>query len=123
MRTHQETCTVSAAAQLAFVDVTDEVQRVVGDCSVLNGRVTILRGDDGCAVVLNEKETGLHADVQVAIERLAENHDRRHFPVGSASVVLPIVDGKLYLGTWQRILMLELDVPSRRSLLVQVVGE
>lgn len=123
MRTHQETCTVSADTQLGFVDVTDEVQRVVGSCPVTNGRVTVLRGDDGCALVLNEKETGLHADVQAAIERLAGDQDHRPLPVGSASVVLPVVDGQVYLGTWQRILMLELDVPSRRPLLVQVVGE
>lgn len=123
MRTYEETCTAAASAQLGFVDITDEVQRVVGACAVTNGRVTVLRGQDGCALVLNEKETGLHADVQAAIERLADNQEHRLMPVGSASVVLPVVEGRLHLGTWQRILMLELDVPSRRPLLVQVVGE
>lgn len=122
MRTHQDTCTVSADVALGFVDITDDVQQVVESCEVRAGRVTVLRSDDGCALVLNEKEKGLHADVQAAIERLSSDAGVAP-PVGSASLVLPVVDGRLYLGTWQRLLMLELDTPRRRPLLVQVVGE
>lgn len=123
MQTHQDTRSVSADARLAFVDITDEVQQVIRSCSVTNGRVTVLRAQDGYALVLNEKEKGLHADVQAAIERLAESDGENPPPVGSASVVLPVVDGRAYLGTWQRILMLELEAPRRRPLLIQVVGE
>jgi thiamine phosphate synthase YjbQ (UPF0047 family) len=43
--------------------------------------------------------------------------------IGSTSVVIPAVDGRLRLGTWQRVLLVELDEPARRSFLVQVVGE
>lgn len=123
MQTHQDTCSVSAASRLGFVDITDEVQEVIGSSSVTHGRVTVLRAQDGCALVLNEKEKGLHADVQAAIERLTANEAGDPPPVGSASVVLPVVDGRAYLGTWQRILMVELEAPRRRPLLVHVVGE
>ena len=123
MRTHQDTCTVSADAPLGFVDITEDVQRVVEACSVIQGRVTVLRSDDGCALVLNERERGLYADVQAAIERLASADGGTAPRIGSASVVLPVVNGRLHLGIWQRVLMLELDVPRRRRMLVQVVGE
>ena len=43
--------------------------------------------------------------------------------VGAPSVVLPFVDGKLRLGTWQRVLLLELEEPGPRPVVVQIVGE
>ena len=91
------------------------------DSPVTNGRVTILRTDPGCALVVNEQERGLHADVQAAIVRLGLQAGTP--PIGSASLVLPVVNGRVHLGTWQRILMLELEEPRTRPLVVQVVGE
>ena len=123
MLTHSTSCTASAETVLGFVDVTDQVQAAVGGCGVSDGRVTIVRPDDGCALVVNERERGLHADVQATIQRLASTNGAGPPPVGSASLVLPIVGGRVHLGTWQRILMLELSEPQERSLLVQVVGE
>ncbi len=123
MRTHSTSCTASAETTLGFVDLTDQVQDAVQGCGVADGRVTIVRPDDGCALVVNEQERGLHADVQATIQRLASANGTPAIPVGSASLVLPVVAGRVHLGTWQRILMLELAEPQERSLLVQVVGE
>lgn len=123
MLTHNSNCTVSAATTFGLVDVTEQVQEVVTSCGVSDGRVTIVRPDEGCALVVNEQERGLHADVQATIERLSSNNGAGVPPVGSASLVLPVVRGRVHLGTWQRILMLELSEPQDRPLLVQVVGE
>jgi secondary thiamine-phosphate synthase enzyme len=41
----------------------------------------------------------------------------------STSEVIPVVDGKLALGTWQSILFFDLDGPRKRSVLVQISGE
>ena len=121
MLTHSTTCRAAAQATLGFVDVTDQVQDAVGRSGVADGRVTIVRPDDDCALVVNEQERGLHADVQATIQRLANGSGPP--PVGSATLVLPVVGGRVHLGTWQRILMLELAEPTERSLLIQVVGE
>jgi thiamine phosphate synthase YjbQ (UPF0047 family) len=43
--------------------------------------------------------------------------------LGATSVVLPAVDGHLRLGTWQRVLLVELREPSQRSIVIQIVGE
>lgn len=123
MLTHSRVCTAAAAAPLGFVDITAEVERIVEASGVDAGRATILRTEDGCALVLNEQEKGLHADVQATIERLSSQNGSGPPPVGSASLVLPIRGGRLYLGTWQRVLMIELQQPCDRKLSVQVVGE
>ena len=123
MLTYSSNCRVAAATTFGLVDITDQVQEVVASCGVLDGRVTIVRPDDGCALVVNEQERGLHADVQATIQRLFSNNGSGPPPVGCASLVLPIVGGRVHLGTWQRILMVELAEPQDRSLLVQVVGE
>ena len=123
MLTHNTTCDAAALATYGFVDITDEIQAVVTSSEVSNGRVTVLRSEPGCTLVVNEQERGLHADVQATIRRLELDNGSGPPPVGSASLVLPIVGGRIHLGTWQRILMLELEQPRTRPLLVQVVGE
>lgn len=123
MLTHNTTCTAAAQTTLGFVDITDEVQREVARCGVREGRVTIVRSDEGCALVVNERERGLHADVQATIQRLAGDNGIAPPSVGSATLVLPVVRGRIHLGTWQRILMLELAEPKERSIEIHVVGE
>jgi thiamine phosphate synthase YjbQ (UPF0047 family) len=122
MLTHQATCEAAASSTLGFVDITDDVEAAVRNSPVVNGRVTILRTEPGCALVVNEQERGLHADVQATIQRLGLGSAATP-PVGSASLVLPVVNGRVHLGTWQRILMLELEEPRTRPFLVHVVGE
>lgn len=123
MLTHNATCEVTAPSALGFVDITEQVQRAVAESQVSDGRVTVLRSEAGCTLVVNEQERGLHADVQATIRRLELDNGSGPPPVGSASLVLPVVGGRIHLGTWQRILMLELEQPRTRPLLVQVVGE
>lgn len=56
-------------------------------------------------------------------------HDPSHAPdhmaasLLGASVTVPVVDGRLALGTWQRILLLEFNGPRERQLLVQAWGQ
>lgn len=123
MLTHQMTHTATARTRLGFVDITEPVQNAVASCDVRQGRVTILRSAPGCALVLNEQEKGLHADVQATLERLGSAAGSPPPPVGSSSLVLPVVGSRIRLGTWQRILMLELEEPQDRQLQIQVIGE
>ncbi|MDP9068124.1 MAG: YjbQ family protein [Actinomycetota bacterium] len=123
MQTHQTTFTIAARSRLGFVDVTDAVETAVASCDVTDGRVTILRPSAGCALVLNEQEKGLHADVQATLERLGSASGATPPTAGSPSLVLPVVGSRIRLGTWQRILLLELEEPRDRELQIQVVGE
>jgi secondary thiamine-phosphate synthase enzyme len=107
-----------------FVDITDDVQGCLDESGIRAGQVTVFSPQPNCAIVVNELESGLLTDIRSAADRLGASRpqDRRTM-IGSASVVFPAVDGKLRLGTWQRVLLVELEGPSTRSILVQIVGE
>lgn len=104
-----------------FVDVTDDVADAVARSQIVHGRAIVFATDDSCSIMVNERETGLLEDIKRTIARLAPSNG--HPVVGSASVVVPVGNGELQLGTWQRILLVELGQPCPRSIDVQIVGE
>jgi secondary thiamine-phosphate synthase enzyme len=129
-----------------FIDLTDQVERVVLASGVQNGQVTVFTRHTTAAIRINENEPELLRDFVTFLERVAPaDAPYRHndFTVRtvnmtddewanahahcrqllmSASETIPIVDGELCLGTWQRIFLLELDHPRERSVIVQVLG-
>jgi thiamine phosphate synthase YjbQ (UPF0047 family) len=115
MKTHQTECTATTKTALDFVDITDEVQ----GAGIASGQVTVFAPHRDCAILINERESGLHTDIRTTLERLGG----KRTVVGSKSVVLPAMDGELRLGQWQRVLLLELDRAQKRSIIVQIVGE
>ena len=124
MRTHQIECTTQTKDVPGFVDLTDDIQRAVIASGISDGQVTILSPHTTCAIVVNERESGLLEDIKRTIRRLNSNGAGRDAgSVGATSVVLPAVDGELRLGTWQRVLLVELGEPSERSVVIHIVGE
>jgi thiamine phosphate synthase YjbQ (UPF0047 family) len=123
MRTHQVECGVWTAAVPDFVDITDDVQKTLQDSGIVDGQVTVFALDPACALVANEKESGLLRDIETAMSRLGGSLANGRPTIGSSSLVLPAVGGTLRLGMWQRVLLIELEAPSPRSVLVQIVGE
>ena len=119
MRTHEATVLGRAESSPGFEDITSAVRAAVRQSNVRNGRVTVLRTDPGFSLCVNEWESGLLKDLASAIERL--NGSRSS--VGSSTLVLPLVDGELRLGTWQRIVLVELERSCDREVVVQVLGE
>ena len=119
MRTHQIECAAHTKAALDFVDITDEVQEALTASGIGSGQVTVFAPHRDCAILINERESGLHTDIRTTLERLGG----RRTVVGSKSVVLPAMNGELRLGQWQRVLLLELDHAQERSIIVQIVVE
>jgi thiamine phosphate synthase YjbQ (UPF0047 family) len=119
MKTHQIECTATTKTALDFVDITDEVQGALTSSGIGSGQVTVFAPHRDCAILINERESGLHTDIRTTLERLGG----KRTVVGSKSVVLPAMDGQLRLGQWQRVLLLELDRAQERSIIVQIVGE
>jgi secondary thiamine-phosphate synthase enzyme len=133
-----------------FVDLTNDVLDGVGRSGVSNGMALVYSPHTTCAIVINEKESGFlrdfedlmhglvpadheyrHDDMDTRTENLEEDdHDvpngHAHLKqalLGSASQAIPIVDGKLQLGRWQRVFFVELDRARDRRVLIQVLGE
>jgi secondary thiamine-phosphate synthase enzyme len=133
-----------------FVDLTDDVRGVVARSGVRNGAAIVYSPHTTCAVVINERESGFmsdftdlldsvvprsvdyrHDDLSVRTENLED--DPHEIPnghshcraalLGTSSQAVPVVDGDLMLGRYQRIFLLELDRGRDRKVYLQVMGE
>ncbi|MGH2694621.1 MAG: YjbQ family protein [Actinomycetota bacterium] len=122
MRTHHVEMRKLTAEPPGFVDVTDDLSAALAESGIVDGQVTVFAPDASCSIVVNELESGLLEDVRRALERMRA-HDGIAPLIGSASIVLPAVGGRLRLGTWQRVLLVELDKASDRELVIRILGE
>ena len=122
MTTFEARCETRTTSVPDFVDVTDDIADAVARSEIARGRATVFTADGSCSIVVNERETGLLTDLKRTIAKLFPGNGS-HPMLGSSSVVLPIDNGKLKLGTWQRVLLVELREPGDRPINVQVVGE
>lgn len=121
LKSHHCDCTAQTPGAPDFVDITERVQEVLEDSGIKNGQVTVFSPADGCTILVNERESGLLADLKAAVTKLETLWPRS--VIGSPSIVLPAWDGRLRLGTWQRVMLVELDEPATRPVVVHVLGE
>ncbi len=121
------------------VDITDTVQRAVDQAGVRAGLATTFITGSTAGVTTIEYEPGLVRDLKEAVRRLFPEHipyahhesagDDNGFSHLRASFIgpslsVPIADGKLQLGTWQQIVIVDCDTrPRTRSFLIQLIGE
>jgi len=133
------TIALRTAARDEIIDVTDKVQEIVTRTKVKDGLACVFVVGSTAAVTTVEHEPGLVADMHAAMERLYPRgmdyeHHRRwgdgngHSHIRASfvgpSLTVPVVDGRLLLGTWQQIVFMEFDnKPRTRELAVQVVGQ
>lgn len=129
-----------------FIDITDDVISVVEAAGIQFGQVGVFSQHTTAAIKINENEPLLLRDLARVLSNFApanayyEHNDfsRRtvnmnpdecanghahvqHLFLG-ASETIPVIDGRITLGTWQRIFLIELDHPRVRRVLVNVVG-
>ena len=120
-------------------DLTDLVAAAVAGTECAAGITTIFVVGSTAAVTTIEFEPGAVADLNRLLEEIAPRGDeyRHHLRWGDdngsshvraallgPSLTVPFADHKLLLGTWQQIMLLELDTrPRRREIVIQIVGE
>jgi secondary thiamine-phosphate synthase enzyme len=134
---------------LSITDITDAVNEAVRESGVQNGIACVYSPHTTCAVRVNEFESGFLEDFAALLKRLVpseqyyqhDDWDKRtenfceedmdfgnghshcmSMLLGPAGESIPITDGELRLGQWQRVLFIELDRERDRRWLVQVVG-
>ncbi|HSX46120.1 MAG TPA: secondary thiamine-phosphate synthase enzyme YjbQ [Candidatus Saccharimonadia bacterium] len=116
--------TVKTAQKRQVLDITDQVEAELKGSGLAN----ILVKHTTAAITLADLDPGTDADILDALEAMTPQknwrhpHDPGHFPdhlwsaiIGPA-ITLPYEDGKLTLGTWQRLILIELDGPRERQL-------
>ena len=134
MKIYTETWTFSTRGEIEFIDLSDKVQEILSKCNVKNGLVHVFAPHATGVIILAELESGLLDDIKSLLEQVAPSRGRFHHPSNAhahlRSVLLPpdktipIIDGRLALGTWQSLIFVETDVnPRQRKVIVQVLGE
>jgi secondary thiamine-phosphate synthase enzyme len=121
-----------------IVDLTEGVNSVIRTAGVERGVVTVFATGSTVAVTTMEYEPGGVSDLQSLLEQLIPqhasyehnrlNHDTNahahlRAAVIGASETIPLVEGRLALGTWQQIVLIDFDDrPRRRTVTVQVLS-
>jgi secondary thiamine-phosphate synthase enzyme len=130
---YSETIKVKVKSQ-EFYDITGKVEDIVKESEVDDGICNIFAVGSTGAILINENEPMLLEDLRRTLEKIssskelyqhienAYSHIRSAIIGGSYSV--PIKDGKLMLGTWQNIMVVNFDNGTReREVIVTVVGD
>jgi len=129
---------LSTAGDSDVVDITAGVQRIVDGAGVADGQaLAFVRGSTAAVTTMEYEPGGIH-DLREMLERLIPadgdyehnrlNHDSNSHAHQRASVVgpseaVPIVDGRLALGTWQQLVLVDFDDrPRQRTVIVQVLS-
>ena len=120
-------------------DITPAAQKLISKSKIKNGQTTFFVVGSTAGLTTVEYEPGLIQDLQEVFEKIAPQeeyyhheetwHDGNGFSHVRASLlkphlVVPIVSGKLTLGTWQQVILIDFDNrPRDRQVVVQVLGE
>jgi secondary thiamine-phosphate synthase enzyme len=138
MKVHTDEIVLFSEGQFSAFNVTDRVQEVVRESGVQEGMALVYYQHTTGAVLVIEHESGILADLEDVLERVVpEAFDYLHHRRGadtngcahlraallSVSATLPVWGGEIATGTYQEIIVVDMDEKSRpRRLTVQVMG-
>jgi secondary thiamine-phosphate synthase enzyme len=132
---------------MEFIDLTDRIEALVAKAGIHAGLVNIQSLHTTTGIVINEHEPLLLADFGALLTRAAppdasyrhddmrartvnlapderpNGHAHCHALLLGSSASLNLADGRLQLGRWQRVFLVELDGPRVREVSVLVMGE
>jgi len=134
MKILNESFTFSTSGEIDFIDLTDKVQEVVSRSGIRNGLAHVFAPHATGVIILTEHEPSLDNDVKNLLEKLIPKRASYQHPVNAHSHLrsmllcpdrtLPVIDGRVVLGTWQSLVFVETDVhPRRRTVIIQAIGE
>lgn len=127
---YQEEITITTHGEGEIVDITPAVRRCIAASGTKTGTCTLFLIGSTAALTTIEYEDGVLRDLTDALERVApadipyahnvrwgDGNGRSHVRASlvGPSLVVPVQDGTLRIGTWQQIVLLELDVREIRE--------
>jgi secondary thiamine-phosphate synthase enzyme len=134
-----DTVAVSTRGESHMLDLTPRVQELVRRHRFREGQALLFVSGSTAGLTTVEFEPGLQKDLPAALERLAprgiryEHEETWHDDNGHAhvrasilgpSLAVPFREGRLLLGTWQQIVLVDFDTrPRQREVVVQLAGE
>jgi secondary thiamine-phosphate synthase enzyme len=144
---HHERISIATERPMEFIDVTGRIEALAAKAGIDAGLVNIQSLHTTTAIVINEHEPLLLADFAALLSRVAplqarychddmalrtvnlapgerpNGHAHCHALLLGPSALLNLADGRLQLGRWQRVFLVELDGPRLREVSVLVFGE
>jgi secondary thiamine-phosphate synthase enzyme len=120
-----------------YVHITPQVEGIVRKSGIKDGMVLVSAMHITAGVYVNDNEDGLIHDIDKWLEELAPfREDYRHHQTGEDNgdshlkallihheVIVPVTNGKLDFGPWQRIFYAEFDGQRSKRVIVKVMGE
>ncbi|HDH41491.1 MAG TPA: YjbQ family protein [Candidatus Altiarchaeales archaeon] len=124
---------VKTNRRMELIDITDMINSIIAKSEVGDGIALIFTKHTTVALIVNENEAGLISDIEASLKRLIPKLDYKHDRIDNnadshlrsillqSSIVLPIKDSHLDLGTWQRVILIELDGPRDRTVTIKLL--
>ena len=137
MKSHTEYLWFNTKKPREFINITEEVEKALEKSQIKEGLILVSAMHITAGVYVNDAESGLIADIEEWLEKLAPfRRDYRHHHTGESNgdahlknlligheVVVPVTNGKLDFGPWQQVYYAEFDGQRRKRVIIKVIGE
>ena len=138
MKTYRKELWFEVPARRAFLNITPQVVACLRESGIREGLILVNAMHITASVFINDDESGLHADMEKWLEKLAPEKPHSQYAHNGAEdnadahlkrsvmgreVVVAITEGKLDFGPWEQIFYGEFDGRRRKRVLVKIIGE
>jgi secondary thiamine-phosphate synthase enzyme len=139
MKSKTEYLYFNTKTRIAFVNITDQVQKLIEESKIKEGICLVNAMHITSSVFVNDNESGLLQDFEKWLERLAPHSPTNRYQhnntgednadahlkrqVMGREAVVAVTDGKLDFGPWEQIFYGEFDGRRNKRVLVKVIGE
>ena len=138
MKSFRKELTFQTPSRRAFVNITPQIESALLAARVQEGLCLVNAMHITASVFINDNESGLHADFETWLEKLAPEKPHNQYRHNGAEdnadahlkrtlmgreVVVAITEGKLDFGPWEQIFYGEVDGRRTKRVLVKIIGE
>jgi secondary thiamine-phosphate synthase enzyme len=129
---------LSSKGENDIINITSNVEKILLECKLKNGIITLFVIGSTAAITTIEYEPGLQQDFPNMLEKIApkrieyqhdntwhdgNGHSHLKASLIGPSLTIPFINGQTSLGTWQQVVFVEMDTRSReRKIVVQIIG-
>jgi secondary thiamine-phosphate synthase enzyme len=138
MKSHRKELWFQIPHRRAFLNITPDVQRCLAESGIREGLCLVNAMHISASVFINDDESGLHADFEKWLEKLAPEQPHSQYAHNGAEdnadahlkrtimgreVVVAVTEGRLDFGPWEQIFYGEFDGLRKKRVLVKILGE
>ncbi|AWI08904.1 secondary thiamine-phosphate synthase enzyme YjbQ [Ereboglobus luteus] len=138
MKSHRKELWFEVPQRRGLVNITSQVEAALKESGIREGLCLVNAMHITASVFINDDESGLHADYERWLEKLAPENPHSQYAHNGAEdnadahlkrtimgreVVVAVTNGRLDFGPWEQIFYYELDGLRRKRALIKIIGE